>query len=133
MQTVNLAYQKDLGPHLNIQEASWFWVTMEYFGDEIFPVLTGHLFCCNIPEWAWDIGWGARDEYDLLPVSLGHYMWQFGQYLTLGFNAYKYFRKVGDVPLTVFEVHELFPDADPIFTGDSADAMNYRPDDEKDM
>lgn len=129
MKTVHLSYQRDIGPHLTLREGSWFWETMELAGDYVFPFLTGHLFCCNIPEWAWEIGWGERED-GLLPVSLGHYMWRFGQYITLGFNAYRHLHDAGKVPLTVEQVHELFPDADPIFTGESEDAMNSRPEDE---
>lgn len=130
MRTVHLAYQKDTGPHLHIQEAPWFWVTMELAGDDLFPEVTGHLFCCRIPEWAWELGWGTRDEWNFLPVSLGHYMSRFGQYLLSGFGAYRHFRTAGNVPLSVREVHDLFPDADPFFTGEGNDAMNSRPGDE---
>jgi hypothetical protein len=133
IQTASLSYQRDLGSHITIREYSFFWHLMELAGDHIFPVVTFHLFCCNLPEWTGKIRWGKLDEDEYTDKCLFHYLYSFGQLLASGFGAYKHSREVGIVPVTVEWVHEHYPDADEIFSGGPVDAMNQRPGDDGDV
>lgn len=125
IQLARLGYQRDLGPHLSIEKAPLFWVIMEHLGDVMFSRATFHLFCCKVPEWAFHVRWGKLDDDGYTDKCLGHLMFSFGNWLILGFNAYKHFRTVGTVPVSPDWVRAHYPDVDPIFTGEiiSPDAM----------
>lgn len=132
IRTVHLSYQRDIGAHLTVSEGSIYWIIMEYLGDNLFSTVTGHLFCCNLPEFAWKIRWGRLDEDGWTDRCLGHHMWNFGQWLISGCNAWRHIRTVYTIPVTGEWVREHYPDADAIFTGedtDSGDAMVARADD----
>ena len=132
MKKVHLSYQKNLGPHLRIEEQQFRWVILEEIADHC-PKWLDYLHCKS-PEWLSDITmkvrWGPVDEDGWTEKSLNYKLYRFADWVYSGFGAWKHVKHIGNVPLTVYEVHDLFPDADPIFTGDSEDAMNSQPKDE---
>jgi hypothetical protein len=125
--TASLSYHKDIGPHLAIEEKGLTVLVLEHLGDEAFHVL-GLL----TPGWLWKVGCGPPDEEmgdGIRAWNLGHVMSEAAQWAGRGFGTWRRYRNVGTVPLTAAQVHELFPGADPLFSGDSTDAMNQRPGD----
>lgn len=81
MRIWNLAHGKD-GWSLHVIESPAWAVALEEYGVPVINFLTGHLFCCHIPERAFEIPLGRAhwvDEY--LTNSLGGKMFDLGQWI----------------------------------------------------
>ncbi len=118
--TATLSYQKDLGSHIELERRPTWAVLAEQVGENLCSSVTGHLFCCNQPEWTWNLRWGPLDEDGWTPRSLGHYMSTFGSWMSMGFGAHKVGTRIAAIPVTVEWVKTHYPDAGWPWDGSSA-------------
>lgn len=81
MRVWNLGRSKD-GWRLHVIEAPLWSVMLEEYGVPAINFATRHLFCCKIPERAFNIPLGrARWDDDFLVNSLGGKMFDLGQWI----------------------------------------------------
>lgn len=74
-------------------------------------LLPGHMLCCNIPDWAWELGWGEYDpKWETWEHSLGQLCWRFSCWVELGFGAWRQVQKSVSIPVTYEWVQEHFPE-----------------------
>jgi hypothetical protein len=118
--TASLSYGRD-GSFIELHERPLWAVVVEMAGETVTSNLTGHLFCCNIPEWAWKLRWGPLDDDGWTDKNIGHCMYELGQWVGMGFGAWKQSRLVARLPVTSAWVREHYPDAGWPWDGSSPD------------
>ena len=104
MYIAELSFQKDRGPHLEIEEQSLPGLVLESIGDSLFGLLS------YAPDFLYELRWGPKDpEFGIADRSVGHLLYTFGQWCGLGFGAHAKRGKVVSIPLTTEQVQEAFP------------------------
>ncbi len=107
--------------------------TGEWASEHLLP---GHKLCCDIPEWAFEIGWGKWDpDLDIWEHSLGQKAWLFSTWVEMGFGAWRKAEHKGSIPVSYEWVQEHFPEMGSPFTDgwDGDDAMESRAKDNGDV
>jgi hypothetical protein len=66
------------GYAVEITEVPLRWLNAERAG-EAFLAATGHILCCNLPDWTSRVRWGPLDEDGWTPRSLGYLLHAAGQ------------------------------------------------------
>lgn len=127
--TATLSYQRDLGTHISLDERPLWALLAERLGEGACANLTGHLFCCNIPEWTAKLRWGPEDEDGYTDKCVFHYMYTLGQWMSLGFGAWRHSRHIADIPVTPEWVAGNYPDAGWPWDGSELDEMHWKPQD----
>ena len=103
----SITHSRD-GYAVELTEVPLRWQVAGRAGEALLAA-TGHVLCCNLPDWAWRIRWGPRDEeFGLADRSIGHLAYEAGQRL-----SYPSFRHESGrvlIPVTAEWVGEHFPD-----------------------
>lgn len=113
----------------------WLWdvpvwaYVLETLG-EAFIERTGHIFCCNIPEWSYKIRWGKLDSDGWTYKSLGYNLHRFGQFAAMGFGSWKTRTRKGIIPVTYEWTAENYPHLGGPWDGTTEDSMRQKPGDE---
>lgn len=127
IETASLSHSQR-GTFIDLNERPLWAVAAEMIGENLVSA-TGHLLCCNIPEWAFKLRWGPLDGDGWTDKNIGHYMYMLGQWTQLGFGAWRQSRHIGKLPVTTEWVQEHYPDAGWPWDGSSIDEMRSTPED----
>jgi hypothetical protein len=124
------------GTQLRLEELPlWVYVMEtagEWVAEHLFP---GHYLCCEVPDWAWDMGWGKYDaEWGTWEHSLGLWSMRFSSWVEMGFGSWRKVKYKGSVPVSYEWVQKHFPDLGSPFTdGWDNDAMESSANDSGDV
>lgn len=125
------------GTSIRLEETPWWAHALEQVGGWASEhILPGHLLCCEIPDWAFDMGWGRYDwELGIWEYSLGRMAWQFSSWVEMGFGVWRKSKCKGHAPVTYEWVREHFPELGSPFTDgwNSDDAMESSREDAGDV
>ncbi len=105
---------------ISLEDSPVWAVLLEEIGDwAARRVLPAHKLCCEIPEWAWKIGWGEYDaDDDFWENSLGRCCWRFSNWVESGFGAWQMSNPITTIQVPRSWVQRNFPDVEESFFDD---------------
>lgn len=106
MRTAAITHSRD-GYQVEITEIPLWWLLAERAG-ELFLTLTGHVLCCNPPDWACQVRWGPADEEGWTDRSLGYQLHRAGQWLACA--TFRHEKRMAAIEVTPEWVQAHFPD-----------------------
>lgn len=93
------------GDFIHLEETTLRHAAMEHLGDNLFG-----LACRLTPEWTYKLRWGPKDDdFGIAEKSIGHVMYQFGQWVGGGFGAWKQRKSLARIPVTAEWIRENLP------------------------